>query len=273
MMQSDPALEAFSEAVNLPDEEIGLARASLALARTQYPTLNPEPILRRLDEMADRVLHEAGPSRRLVDQVETLMRVTLRETGIRGTDSENFFDPCNSLLNKVIERREGIPIALGILLLSVGARTGIALGGTSMPLHFLVRVLGMGDPLFIDPYDGGRLLSQEGCRGFLMSLSQGRMVLDPKMLEVISSADVLTRLMTNLKLIYLDAGRLDMALMMLDRLLILNPEAPSLLRERGLTRYRMQDRGGARLDLEAYLVLADNPPDAAQIRNLLRQIG
>ncbi len=273
MMQADPELEVFTEAVDLPDEDIDLARAALAVARVEYPALDPAPILQELDRMAARVQAQAGPGLRLVDQVEALLRVVLRERQLRGADTENYYDPRNSLINDVLERREGIPIALGILLISVGARAGIALAGTSMPLHFVVRVLGLAEPLFIDPHEGGRMLSHDGCRSLLMSLSQGRMTLEARMLEVISNAEVLTRLLTNLKLIYLDSGRLDQALRMLDRLLVLSPEAPGLLRERGLTRYRMQDRDGARTDLEAYLVVAENPPDAAQIRNLLRQIG
>lgn len=268
----DRSLDDFAQAVSLnDDEDIDLAHAALLVARIEHPRLEVEPYLELLDTLARQVVARAGARPDLLRQVQALLTVVLKEQGLRGAE-DNYYDPRNSFLSEVLERRVGIPIALSIILIAVGARAGIALGGTSVPMHFLVRVLGVEPPVFIDCYNGGRIMSEEACRRMVELLSQGTIPFHPGMLEVIGNAEVLARFLTNLKLIYLGAGIYDRALRILNRLLVLNPGLPSLLRERGLVNYQLGHKDGARQDLRTYLDVAEHAIDATEIRTLLRSL-
>lgn len=278
MTDSDHApLEAFRSVIEVPDEEIDLVHAALVAARYEYPDLDPAPVLDRLNEVAERVLLRAGGDADVVTQLQALFQELFSPQGLhlhgaRDTIDENYYDPRNSFPHTVIERRVGIPIALSMLLISIAARAGIALGGTAMPLHFLVRVLGVRPPLLIDCYEGGHLLNEEGCRETLRVLSSGRVRYQPEMLELVPNSAVLTRYLNNLKLIYFDEERYAKAILVLDRILLLNPDLPELNRERGMVCYRLGRRDEARRDLENYLELMPNPPDATAIRDLLKKL-
>jgi regulator of sirC expression with transglutaminase-like and TPR domain len=268
----DPSLEEFIAAVSTDDEEIDLARAALLVARVEYPELPVEPILEGCDALAARVLARAGAHPTLMHQVRALIDVVLSEHGLHGAE-DNYYDPRNSFLNDVLERKVGIPIALSILLMSVGARAGIPLAGTAVPLHFLIRILGYEPPLFIDSYRGGRLMSENDCRQMVEVLSQGGIPFHASMLKAIANAAVLTRFLTNLKLIYLGDGAYGKVLWILHRLLVLNPDQPTLLRERGLVHYQLGRRRDARLDLARYLAQSPDAPDAREIHALLQNLA
>lgn len=272
LVHLDPSLDEFRAAVSGPDEEIDLARASLVIAKVEYPDLDPEPILEGLLALAARIVQRAPPGSEPLAQVEALNATLFRELGLRGAQ-DHYYDPKNSFLNEVLERKLGIPISLSILYMSVGARAGIALGGASMPMHFLVRVLGVHPPVFVDCYGLGRILGEEECREAVRLMTRGRLAFEPEMLEVASNAAVLTRLLTNLKMIHMNELQYGKALPILDRLLILNPGESVLLRERGIVRFRLGQGELARIDLQNYLQAEVNPPDATEIRNLLKRIG
>ena len=270
-------LEAFRAAVSRPDDEIDLAHAALVAAQYEYPGLDPAPTLRLLDDLAERTVRGAGCSSDAMAQVQSLIQVLLGPQGLhlrgaRDGIGGNYYDPCNSFPHTVIERGVGIPIALSIILISVGARAGIALGGAGMPLHFLVRVLGLRPPMMIDCYDGGRLLDERACAETLRILSQGRISFRREMLDIVPNTDVLTRYLTNLKLIYYDDERYIKAVAVLDRLIVLNPDMLELTCERGKVFYRLGQGEDARRDLETYLEMAGNPPDAVEVRELLKKI-
>lgn len=271
-MRVDPSLSEFRKLVSGPDEEIDLARAALEVARMEYPDLDPEPILEGLDALAARV---AARSRGVEDplaRVATLSGVLFGEMGLRGA-TEDYYDPRNSYLNDVLERRRGIPISLSILFLGVGSRAGVPVGGASLPMHFLVRVLGVRPPVFVDCFDGGRTMDLAGCAEFFERMSNGQVAFDPSMVDLASNGEILTRLLNNLKLVLRNAGDHARVLATLDRLLALNPGEPTLLRERGLVLYRLGDATMARRDLQDYLSASVDPPDAREIRDLLRRIG
>jgi regulator of sirC expression with transglutaminase-like and TPR domain len=271
MTNETMTLEEFQETVFGPDEDVDLARAALLIARIESPGLRLEPTLDRLDMLAMQVAVRSRPSETMLTRVRTLLEVTLREPGIQGA-RDDYQDPRNSFLNEVIERKVGLPIALGVLLMGVGARAGIALGGVSLPMHFVVRVLGVRPPLFIDGYDGGRLLTEEACRRLVATLGRGHITFHGAMLDVISNAAILTRMLNNLRLVYQQQGRPDRLLAALNRLLILNPGDTAMTRDRGLLHYELGQTDAARRDLSNYLDQPVAPPDEQAIRDLLRRM-
>ncbi|MBI1784092.1 transglutaminase family protein [Candidatus Sumerlaeota bacterium] len=268
----DSTLDEFRESVSGPDEEIDLARASLLVAKAEYPNLETAPILESLHALAARVVIRCGQTSDPLEQIEALTSVVLRDLALRGA-TDAYYDPRNSFINDVLERKVGIPISLSIIYMCVGARAGVALGGTSMPMHFLIRVLGLKPPQFVDCYNGGRVLTKLECEEAVKLMSHGKIPFREDMLEVISNASVLTRLLTNLKMIYLNQLQYAKAIPIFDRLVILNPYETVLLRERGIVRYKLGQGPLARQDLQDYLETAIEAPDADEIRKLLRRIG
>ena len=271
MVSPAESLERFREAVWRPDEEIDLALAALLIAHVEYPELETAPVLERLDAMAVEVLRRAGPAAGALPRLRALLEVTLREPGIRGA-REDYYDPRNSFLCDVLERKVGIPIALGILLIAVGARAGIPLGGTAMPMHFLARMLGIRPPLFLDGYGGGQLLTEDACRQLVSLMSQGELKFDKRMLEVVPNAAILERMLTNLRLIYARLERIDRLIAVLERLLALRPQDAELIRARGIAHFQLGNARLARQDLRQYLKLAGESPDADKIRGILRAL-
>jgi len=192
--------------------------------------------------------------------------------GLRGA-TKDYYDPKNSFLNDVIARREGIPVSLGILYIAIGARAGIALGGTGVPMHFIVRAIEPSPACFVDVYAGGRIVTEQRCRVVLNQALRLRGGFRPEMLETVPNRAIITRLLTNLKMNYLNGLKFEKAIAILNLLVIANPGAYALLRERGLAHYRLGEGLLARQDLEAYLDQEDSPDDAAEVEAYLRQIG
>src|SRR2546429_942391 len=135
-------------------ERTDLARAALAIARIAYPDLDPAPYLRQLDDLAAAVRPRLYPQASPEAAVAELAGYLFDECGFRG-NQEEYYDPRNSYLNDVLERRTGIPITLSLVLIETGARLGLGIEGVGFPGHFLVRVAGSRGPLLLDPLYGG----------------------------------------------------------------------------------------------------------------------
>ena len=271
----DPSLEAFVRMMDQPDDDIDLPRVALLVALIEYPWLDIEPVLESLDALAARVAVRAPAHMPLLDRVEALMQVVIREQKLRGAPArskDEYYDPRNSFPNDVLERKMGIPLGLSILLMGVAARVGIPLGGTRMPMHFVTRVLGISEPTFVDCYEGGRLLTLEQCRRAVEQMSDGQVAFKTEMLDVVSNAEIVMRYLTNLKLIYLSRRQFEKGLPILDRMLIIDPSELTLTRDRGLVQYTLGNYAQARIDLQQYLALSDNPDDAQQIRDILGEL-
>jgi regulator of sirC expression with transglutaminase-like and TPR domain len=160
------------DAVNAPGTE--LARAALVIARIEFPKLDPEPSLMRLDAMGDAARtaiadHVAATGdNTLVGAIKTINRYLFDELGFEG-NREKYDDPRNSCLNEVLDRRTGIPITLSVVYLEVARRAGVAMEGVNFPRHFLIRCADQSGPgktgLILDPFHGGMIMSEQKCRG------------------------------------------------------------------------------------------------------------
>ncbi len=142
----------FAAAVSAPDERIDLAAAALLIAAQEYPQLALEPYLRRLDVLAERVNDRLSNETAPPIVLGELTRVVFEEEGLRGNEGA-YYDPRNSFLNDVLDRKLGIPITLGVVVLEVGRRLGLPLEGLGFPGHFIVRYRGEAVSLLIDPFD------------------------------------------------------------------------------------------------------------------------
>ena len=266
-MAADPYRE-FRQAVDRAEDKIDLGRAALTLALTDYPDLDIGAYLARLDQLAVEVARRCDPGDDPVRSLAALNYVLFDGHGFRGNEEE-YYNPKNSFLNEVIERKRGIPITLSILYMEVAQRIGLALEGVGFPGHFLVKHRHAGGEIFIDPFHRGAIRSPDDLRRLLDGLSGGSVPLRREFLKTVSKKVILRRMLMNLKAIYLKSNDWVKLLAVLDRAVILEPDAAEELRDRGTAYLRLGLFSRARADFEKYLSLAPEAQDAAAIREQL----
>lgn len=262
----------LAELATLPDSQVDLAAGALLIAGEEYPHLQAAPYLQRLDVLAERVQDRLAGERAPLVVLEELCRVLFREEEFRG-NAEAYYDPRNSFLNDVLDRRLGIPITLGIVMLEVGWRAGLPLSGINFPGHFLVRFDGQVVRLLVDPFDGGRVRWEDQGQELLDRVYGGMVRMRPEFLRAATRTDILARVLTNLKSIYLNTREDERALAAVDRILLLRPAAATERRDRGLLLARTGRADEAVQELERYLDGAPAAADAQRVRSLIAELS
>ena len=250
--------EDLERALNAPGGDI--APAALAIARVEYPALDAEPYLDRIDEMGNNAARRlGGVAGGSSDAIGLLNEYLFEEEGFSG-NRENYEDPRNSFLNDVLDRRRGIPISLAVIYLEVARRAGVEVTGVNFPGHFLLRAgspLG-DDDLIIDPFHGGAMLTEFDCRQLLRNHVGDEAAFDGSLLAPATRHDIVVRMLVNLKRLYVRMRSFPQARFVSTLLLAVNPSAVSELRDRGLLAYHLEDFASALRDLEEYLRLSPN---------------
>lgn len=262
----------FSQEINQPDEQIDLAKAALYIAQEQYKELQLDEYLNALDTMAAEVQERLPTEQYPLRIIQSINQYLYDDLGFIGNTSD-YYDPRNSYLNEVIERRTGIPITLSLVYLEVARQIDFPMVGVGMPGHFIMRPQFEDAGIFIDAFDRGKILFPEDCQERLNQISGQPVTMQSSFLEPVTSRQFLTRLLTNLKLIYLQREELELALAAVERILMLFPGIPGELRDRGLIYYQMGRWVAAGDDFEIYLAKVPNAEDAPVIRRLLNQLG
>jgi regulator of sirC expression with transglutaminase-like and TPR domain len=231
------------------------------VAAEEYSPLDVRGYLARFDEMGyalrQRLDEEPRPERAIM----ALNRYMFQELGFRG-NAEQYYDPRNSYLNEVVDRRTGIPITLSIVYMEVARRGGLEVEGVRLPGHFVVRVQTPARPLLVDPFHGGTLLTEKDCQERLDRIFNSKVKLEPKMLRACKRKDMLERMLRNLKAIYLRDQDVDRALRVVDLIVRIQPGSAEDLRDRGVLYASLDCYGLAARDLESYLSLAPQAKDA-----------
>jgi regulator of sirC expression with transglutaminase-like and TPR domain len=261
----------FARLVSRPEESIDLAEAALLIAKEEYPELDVAGYLGRLVSMAAEVQAQVNS---VVDpgrMIAALNTYLFQAQGFRG-NSDDYYDPRNSFLNDVLDRRIGIPITLSIVYLAVGGRLGLHLHGVGMPGHFLVKYTAPAGETVIDPFNGGAVVTPADCQRLLDRIYGGKLRFEPRFLTTLGTRRILARMLSNLKVIYFNNHAYAKALSVVDRLLILDPKAASEIRDRGLLSSQLKRFTEATADLERYLRLAPEAEDADVIRDHLRSM-
>jgi regulator of sirC expression with transglutaminase-like and TPR domain len=257
--------ERFGDLVAQPDDKLDLALASLLIAGLEYPTLEIPRYLGRLEQLGDEARERTRGAPAGSDAaLDALNRLLFEELGFRG-NSEDYYDPRNSYLNDVLDRRTGIPITLSTLYMEVARRAGLEVAGVGLPGHFIVKVRLRRAEVLLDPYHGGARLSAADCQRRLDRIFEGRVRLRPELLAACSRKDILTRMLRNLKAIYAKAGDQARCLSVVDLLRLLDPESGEELRDRGLLYAALDCYGLALRDLEEYLARFPEVPEAAEL--------
>ena len=274
------ALEAFESVINKEDARIDLARACLMIAQDAYPGLEVERYLGEIERMAIRLRGRLPAAGGPEERVATLNQFLFDDLGFWG-NTEEYYDPRNSYLNEVINRKTGIPITLAILYMEVGRRVGLPLEGVSFPGHFLVRLRLRGGMLVLDPFTGGAAQSEAELRerlqrvipeGVADNLPVAELPLD-QFLEPASNRQILARVLRNLKGIYREADKPERMLDVLNRMLLVAPDASVELRDRGLVYQRLECWRPALKDLTDYAEREPEAPDLDDVRVKLMELS
>jgi regulator of sirC expression with transglutaminase-like and TPR domain len=262
--------ERFAELARLPDAKIDLAFAALWIAAEEYPSLDVHAYLGRLDALAAAAAPRLGEAAPEAERAESLLRFLYQEQGFTGNEKA-YDDPRNSYLNEVLDRRTGIPITLALVLLEVARRLELPLRGVSFPGHFLVKL--EGPPLrVLDPFFG-RVLEVSECRARLHAVLGPDARLDPERhLRAATPREILVRMLTNLKQLHLRARDFGRTLACCERILLLAPDSPTELRDRGLVFEKLECFAAAAQDLERFLKQAPDDETAPAIRDRLRAL-
>src|SRR3954463_1940648 len=271
-MRSHAAIaEYFTSLVGqqVEDDKIDLLCAALAIARLEYPALEIKPYIAKMDALAARVARKIAAEAPQSDEsvtITALNEVLFEEEGFRG-NAEDYYDPRNSFVNDVLDRKVGIPITLALVYMEVARRIGFPLFGVGLPGHFLLKHYDAeGNQLVLDPYHQGSLLTPQDCQARLDQIYGGGLQLAPEMLVAVTRRQTLVRMLTNLKTIYLSRRELRRALPVVDLVLAVYPRSAEDVKQRAVLRFNLEQTRGALADFEDYLKMAPDASDADEVR-------
>jgi len=272
-----PDGERFAALIADEKERYSLAEACLLIAEDAYPGLDVQHYLAEIERMAARLrgrVKGGDPEEKVI----ALNQFLFDDLGFTG-NADDYYDPRNSYLNEVLDRRVGIPISLSIVYMEVGRKIGLPLGGVSFPGHFLVRLGLRGSTLVLDPFSGGVPLSEQDLRKLLRRVIAGsgraglrsagdvaaQLPLD-QFLEPAGHRQILARVLRNLKNIYREKEEPQRLLEVINRMIVVAPDSPGELRDRGLVYQKLEAFRAALKDLNDYLEQEPEAADADEIR-------
>jgi regulator of sirC expression with transglutaminase-like and TPR domain len=220
-------LTLFAHLVKRPDADMDLGQAALLVAEADGPGVDIVESVARLDALGEAAHERLGAAPRDDGENERALKQLLdflyRAEKFCG-NVEDYYDPRNSYLDQVLERRVGIPISLAVVLLEVARRAGVTARGVSFPGHFLVRAPGARTTLFVDPFDG-QLLTPAALRALHARTTGEDREPDPRLLEPVEKQQILVRMLNNLRGIWTQRGDQERLRGVLERLEILAPSA------------------------------------------------
>jgi regulator of sirC expression with transglutaminase-like and TPR domain len=265
------AAEQLQQVFEIPDHRIDLGEAALVLAQLEYPDLDVSGYVEVLDEFArqaaSRLVGRYDPDR----TIEQLNRFLFSELGFRG-NQHDYYDPRNSFLNDVIDRRTGIPITLAVVYLEITRRLGLPFYGVGLPGHFLIKYDDNRKVTFLDPFQGGRVLDREHCQDLVRALKGDDVSLTAHDFRAVDNRYIVTRMLNNLRSIYLTTRRYRKAIGVMDMILSLLPASAEEVKQRAWLHYEMRHLSRARQDLETYLALRSDAEDAASVSEWIKEI-
>jgi regulator of sirC expression with transglutaminase-like and TPR domain len=202
----------FLVEVSQPDGEINLARAALYISQIEDPNLDLDQYFHSLDQMAREIEIRLPESRYPLKVIQTIGQYLYDELGFYGNETD-YYNPRNSFLSDVIDRRTGIPITLSLVYLEVAKRVNFPMVGIGMPGHFIIRPNFEDAGIFVDPFDRGEVLFVEDCRQKLMNIYQQDIpFIPPDMLQPVTNRQFLLRMLNNLQAVYLNQADFNRAL-------------------------------------------------------------
>src|SRR5215472_11107902 len=248
-----------------------IAEAALALASFERPRVGPSRYRAHLRVLARDVGRHAGAGSDAAARARALNEIILLKYGYSG-DELTYDDLQNANLMRVVDRRKGLPVALGIIYMHAGRAQGWETVGLAFPGHFLVRLSDGPQRLILDPFHDGRICAAAELRELLKATAGAGSELHNEHYTPVSDRDVLLRLQNNLKARLIQAERYDRAVMVAETMLMLAPDLAELWREAGLLHARLGNMRAATAALEQAVLRAPDGAARHQAAAMLRQL-
>ena len=265
----------WNSLASLEGDTLPLLGTALLIARDEYPQLDPDLYDTLLQSHAEHLRSEIEAIDAWPMKMQAINRHLFEELGYKGNHDE-YYDPRNSYLNEVFDRRLGNPVSLAMVQMEVARRLGVPLDGVSFPGHFLVRLPIDDGVLVMDPFNRGRPLDEDELRQRARPHLGGEMPDDEALYQILNPAShraILMRMLRNLHGVYTERDDWERAVRSADRILKLSPDNSDALRDRGLGYLRLGHRHGARNDLARYLQLNPDAADAGPLRERLVEMS
>ena len=252
---------------------VALDIAALEMAAIDRPGLDSAPYLAMLDRIAvelDTRLggHVAADGPRFVRIANQYL---FDELGFRGNDTD-YYDPCNSCLDVVLDRRTGIPISLSVVYIEVARRLAKPVWGIGLPGHFVVQYSDLEYSTYIDPFHAGKLLTEDDCTKLAREITGVDPTSEPSTLAPVGTRYILVRMLNNLRSAYFRVKQYGKAATVMDLLVEAFPDNADYYKTRGVARLHLREFVAAKRDLEQYLKISPNAEDRAEITRQLEAI-
>ena len=261
----------FSRVAKLPDEQSDLIGEALLIARTSYPHLDEAFYRRYLEELADRFKSTLNRADQPMEMIDKLNQILFHEEGFR-SNRHNYFDPDNSFLNRVIDRKLGIPVTLALIYIEVGRSAGLNLFGIALPGHFIAVFFSQSGRILLDPFNKAKILTKKECQVIAGNRSGQKDNVDILHLTPAKPKEILIRMLRNLKAIYFHLNNDLKTFEMLNWILILKPDAVKERLERGLRYEAMGNNDRAIRDFERYLEFSLTSENAVEIKSKIERL-
>lgn len=261
-------VERLLDALRDDRSQVPLDVAALELASIEFPGLDFESSLFRLDNLAEQVQSRLSANTPALDFIKATNELLFEVLQFRG-NGDDYYDPRNSCLNSVLMRRLGIPISLSVVYIEVTRRLGRPMYGVGLPGHFIVGYEDAEARYWIDPFHSGRILSFADCCALAKQTAGVDLRLNPAVLAPVNKRQILVRMLSNLKALYLRGEAFDKARQVLDLLIDAMPEYAEEYRHRGIVHLRQQNHRAAQVDFETYLRLEADAPEREQVQKQL----
>ncbi|MCB2107289.1 MAG: transglutaminase family protein [Rhodobacteraceae bacterium] len=275
--QTETTRKALKKIAGQADDGIDLAEAALLLAALDHPTADLTPYREHLNSLADTV-HDTANARHGDDPLgpeemaAVLNAVMVDQFGYAG-DDETYEDLDNANLMRVIERRRGLPVALGILYIFAARSQGWSAAGLNFPNHFLIRLESSdGRRVIIDPFHKGRTMGAPELRELLKMVAGPGVELEAGHYRPVSNRDVLMRLQNNVKARRLDKGEIAGAVDAVESMLVLSPETAGLWREAGVLYMRSGQLKRSVEAFEGFVSRSESGPDRDKIAKVINEL-
>ncbi len=269
-------MQRFEDISGLPDDKIDLLLGATLIAKDVYPALDHLTLAAKLDDLARPLLGAGLEKLAAADQAARLGQYLYVDLGFRG-NQDDYYDPRNSLLPDVIERRVGIPITLALVYIEIARRARVDATGVCFPGHFLVRIERNADAgeapgaLLIDPFHAGRLLGEDDLVRMLKRVP-GENELRPEHTAPASPRAILVRMLVNLKAVHFSRGDYARAHLVLDRIVSLTPDSVMALKARATLAAKLGAVESARADLARVLELEPYADDVQATKDALARL-
>ncbi len=259
------------------DDALDVVRGAVLIAAEDDDSVDVDATLDTLARMGEEARERMGNVTRADQTMLVLADYLHRHIGLIGNES-SYYDPKNSFIHEVLARKKGIPISLAVVYMAVGRAAGLHIVGVGFPAHFLLGVYAGGidrsrlPDWFVDPFEPTRLMGIDECRKLFASLGGNDAAFRVEYLATATHRQILTRMLTNLKMVYARTGEPEKSIAAIDRILLLDPNASSEYRDRGALHMQLDLYSLALDDFTRYLADEPAPEERATIEQAITEL-